>query len=412
MAYIHYKSESQGIYADFRQILACLDASPIIDRLLEYRPTGRPGWPLRTLWNAYLAAFFLGLPHTNDLIRRLEDDYPLREVCGFVEADGLPGRRTFNRFIRRLADHSDLVEECANRLTTALKDLLPGFGDVIAIDGSAVHTHSNPNNKDKDTGLPSDPDARWGVKHSARSKKSDRTEYFFGYKIHLIADATYDLPIAFKITAGNRHDSPELPAVMDKAFADFDWFSPSVATADRGYDAKSNFEYLYLKHGIDPVIHIRKTNAHDGLYDGIYTADAVPTCMGLEPMEYVGQNGDGHYIFRCKSEGCHLKESTQGGTRKCDTVIVENPMDNLRVFGGKTRRNSPEWSVLYHKRWSVERVFKSMKESRRLDKHCVRGLKHITLHAAMSVLTFQATRLVKEQTGVVEDKGWMKRRIA
>ena len=342
----------------------------------------------------------------------MEDDPALREVCGFDEPDGLPCRRTFNRFIRRLADHNDLVMACVHSLTNQLREQLPGFGDVVAIDATDVRSHSNPNKKLKATGLPSDPDARWGVKHSVRSKNSESTEYFFGYKVHMVADATHDLPITFKVTAGNRNDSPELRAVMDQAYAAFQWFQPQVALADRGYDAITNFQYLYLKRQVDPVIHIRRPTAQDGLYEGIYTEDAVPTCLGLEPMEYVGETGEGQYVFRCRSEGCHLKTEGTKATTHCDTVIVENPLDNLRVFGGKTRRGSQEWDDQYSKRWSIERVFKSMKESRRLEEHCVRGLKYITLHALMSTLTYQASALVKVLAGEQENMRWMVRRVA
>ena len=194
-------------------------------------------------------SFHLDLPHTNALIRRLEDDPALRAVCGFVEPDGLPCRRTFNRFVRRLADHNDLVMACVHSLTNQLREQLPGFGDEVAIDSTAVRTHSNPDKKSRVTGEATDPEAAWGVKHSVRSQNSEKTEYFYGYKVHMVADATHDLPITFKVTAGNRNDSPELPAVMDQAFATYDWFAPQVALADRGYDAKTNFEYLYLETG-------------------------------------------------------------------------------------------------------------------------------------------------------------------
>ena len=409
MAYANYTLQNQvdnGIYAELQSILASLDDDAIIDRLQEYRPTGRPGYPLRALWNTYVATFYLNLPHTNSLIRRLTDDPTLQNVCGFEEGDQLPGRRTFNRFNRRLADHSDLVEALFASLTSKLRALIPDLGEEVAIDATAVRTHSNPRRKP----VVSDPDADWGVKHTTQSKNVDSTEYFFGYKVHMVADANHNLPLSFKVTSGKRSDSPELPAVMDKAQETYDWFKPTVAIADRGYDAKSNFEYLYLEHGIDPLIHIRKPTAKDGLYDGIYNADILPTCLGMEPMEFVGETGDGQYIFRCRSEGCHLKNSTQGGTRHCDTAIVENPMDNIRVFGGRTRRNSPEWKSLYKKRWSVERVFKSMKESRRLETHCVRQLAHITLHAVMSTLIFQATAYVHFIEG--RDIGWMVPKVA
>ena len=311
-----------------------MDDSALLERLQAYRHTGRPGWPLRALWSAYLASFYLDLPHTNALIRRLEDDPALREVCGFDEADWLPCRRTFNRFIRRLADHNDLVAPILHSLTDQLRDLLPGFGDVVAIDSTDVRSHSNPNKKSKATRLTSDPEARWGVKHSARSRGSEKTEYFFGYKVHMVVDATHDLPLTFKVTAGNRSDSPELPAVIDQAFETYDWFQPQTVLADRGYDANSNFEYLHQRH-VDPIIHIRRPG-RTKLYDDLFNEDLLPLCLGNVPMEYVGETGEGHYIYRCRSEGCHLKEGLHAGIRHCDTVFAEDPAAHLRVLGGKT----------------------------------------------------------------------------
>ena len=64
-----------------------------------------------------------------------------------------------------------------------------------------------------------------------------------------------------------------------------------------------------------------------------------------------------------------------------------------------TRRDGPEWKALYAKRQAIERVFKSMKESRRLERHCVRGLRQITLHALMSALAFLVTALAHLRAG-------------
>lgn len=84
----------------------------------------------------------------------------------------------------------------------------------------------------------------------------------------------------------------------------------------------------------------------------------------------------------------------------------------MRILGPTTRRNSEEWKGFYAKRWSVERLFKTLKESRRLEAHCVRGLKSIQLHSMMSVLTFQATALVKVLQGELDGMRWMVRKVA
>ena len=217
--------------------------------LQAYRKNGRPDHSLKALWRAYTASFLLNLPHTNALIRRLQDDPGLRDLCGF--RDVLPHRTTFNRFIQHLSHHTDQVEAIFVSLTDRLKELLPELGEVVAIDSTAVRTHSNPNRK-----IISDPEARWGVKHSAKAKAGG-TEFFFGYKSHAVADAVYGIPLAQVVTAGNRGDSPMLPQVMEKTGALYDWWKPKIAIGDRGYDSNANHNWLDERR-IIPIIHIRE----------------------------------------------------------------------------------------------------------------------------------------------------------
>ena len=388
--------------ATLPEALNSINAVPLLFRLRLYRLTGRPGHPLKALWRAYVASFLLNLPHTNALIRRLEEDPELRRVCGFGEV--LPGRRTFNRFIQRLSHHADLVEAALAGLTDRLKALLPDLGETVAVDATTVRSHSNPNRK-----RISDPEASWTAKNSPRGKDGKK-EWQFGYKSHAVADAKYGLPLGQIVTTASRNDSPELPAVIEHTKTLLPWFKPKVAIADRGYDALSNHEYLH-RRGIIPIIHIRKPTAADGLYDGVYTKAGVPVCMGQVPMEYVGSNPKRGRLYRCRSEGCHLKGSFKGGGLHCRDWVWEDPAKNLRLFG-VIRRDSPEWKAYYRHRWAIERVFKSMKESRRLERHCVRGLRQITLHTLMSTLAFQATALVRILAGEGEWMRWMVRKVA
>ncbi len=389
--------------AELRAIFDRLEDQSIIDRLQKYRPTGRQGYSLWAMWRAYLASFVLNLPHTNGLIRELEDDPLLREVCGFDPTAQLPHRRTFNRFIRRLADHANLIEVCFAQLTDRLKELLPDLGQEVAIDASVVRTHANPKKG-------ADPEASWGVTHSPQSRNRDGVEWVFGYKVHLVADANYGIPLAQFVTTGSKHESPRLPELVDRARGMYEWFMPEVAIADRGYDSAANHQFLWLDRGIKPVIHIRKPSNTD-LYQGIYTKEGVPTCLGMVPMEYVATDGKGHHLYRCRQEGCHLQSSPKGGIRHCDTTYLQNPEEDLRLFG-VIRRNSKQWKAIYAKRWSVERVFKSAKESRRLERHCLRRLNQINLHALMSTLTYQVSALVKVLAGDMSFMRWMVRKVA
>ncbi|MDE2938875.1 MAG: transposase [Chloroflexota bacterium] len=394
----------QGQLAELEHAFNLIYDRTILQQLQEYRWTGRPGYPLSALWRAYVASFVLNLPHTNALIRLLEDNVQLRNFCGF--GDQLPHRTTFNRFISRLSHHSDLVESCLTRLTCRLKQIIPNLGHEVAIDSTAVRSHSNGNRKHG----ASDPEATWGVKHSARSRDKEQTEYFYGYKVHMVADANHDIPLAQIVTTGSRNDSPVLPDLMKHAQKYMPWLKPKVAIADRGYDALSNHKFLD-DAGIYAIIHLRKQSKDGPLHFGIYDTQGRPHCMGNQPMQYVKTNKKEGHLYRCHPQGCKLKNSKAGAITHCDGWSWEQPESNLRIIS-RIPRSTRTWKRLYTKRQSIERVFKGQKESRRLEAHCVRGMRKITLHCLMSTLAFQVTALNNRLQGIKEEANWMVRRIA
>ena len=384
--------------ATLAAVFANLSDAPLLARLWLYRANARPGYPLRPMWRAYVASFVLNLASTNDLIRRLEHDGGLRRLCGFGKR--LPHRITFNRFITRLSLHPDLVEQSLARITDKLRDVLPDLGEEVAIDSTAVRTHANPNRKRL-----ADPDASWTAKTSAGAKEGG-TEWHYGYKLHMVADANHGIPLGMTVTTAGRNDTQLLPPVMDKTHTMLPWFKPNAAIADRGYDAMTNYEYLH-NHGTIAVILIRR-NSLGRLYEGIYTKEGVPTCLGQVPMQYVRADPEKGRLYRCA--GCHLAGS-RGGVKYCEDEVWEDPRRNLRLFGD-LRRQSPEWLALYAKRQAIERTFKSLKQSRRLERHYTRGLRQVTLHCLMAVLTYQATALVSAQQGAMEWLRWMVPKVA
>ena len=61
-------------------------------------------------------------------------------------------------------------------------------------------------------------------------------------------------------------------------------------------------------------------------------------------------------------------------------------------------------------RQSVERTFKSLKESRRLERHCFRGLAKIRLHCLMVLLAFSAAALFNLRYSM--NPRWMVTKVA
>ena len=247
-------------------ILDGLEDDALFSRLQEYRHTRRPGYPVRAMWRAYVYKFILKIRYSNELWERLRGSEGLRDLCGFE--DRVPSESTFSRFVSRLADHQDLVEDCFGSVTAQLRGLvpkvkkrprkqdqpLPPLGAVMAVDSTLFETYAYPNRP-----VVSDPDARWGVKHSSRSKDGP-TEWGFGYKLHMISDDVHGVSLGFTITPANVNDSPELPVLVQKVLDDYLWMKPRALTADRGYDSESNHRDLF-ERGIIPVIHMRKATA-------------------------------------------------------------------------------------------------------------------------------------------------------
>ena len=384
------------------ETLDTVDASELIAKIEAERYMGRHGYPPLGMWRAYLVSFVLGLPSTNALIRQLQDDPELRLACGL--GDNVPHRTTFNRFIRRLSHHRDLVELCMAGLTDHLADLLPRLGEKVAVDSTVVRSHSNPNRKSKVTGQVSDPDASWTAKNSARGK--NQKEWPWGFKYHAVVDATYGVPLFGYTTTASRNDSPELPRLMTRATKALPWLDAKYVMADKGYDSRANHENVKAFGGVLICPARRPPNAD--LYEGVYTPEGVPTCLGMMEMEYVRSDPDRGHLYRCPRGGCHLRG--RKGIKYCSDEFWENRSDNPRLFG-PLRQQSQAWKDLYRKRQTVERVFKSMKESRRLERHFVRGLANVALHAAMSVLAYSATVLAQIRAGS-ERPRWMVRKVA
>ena len=384
------------IHDELEAAFAAIDERTLLAPFGQYRHgLGRKGYPVTGLWRAYLAGFIMNVGSTAELRRKLRDDDKLRAMCGLAR---VPHHSNFYRFIARLMDHRALVESNIAALSGRFAKTLPNFGEIIAIDSTTVRTHSNP-----DKPWDSDPDASWTGKERRRNGEK-RTEWHYGYKLHLIADATYGLPIYGYVTTASRHDSPELPTLMLNAWAAASWvFQPKYVTADKGYDSEANFRWIGNQFEADSVIPVRKGRSdYLKLHDGLYTWEGKLTCVGGEPMEYVGSDSEKGHLFRCRSEGCHLKE--RKAVLYCQDELWEKPQSYR--MNGLLAQNAPNWKPIYELRQSVERVFKSLKESRRLERHYIRTQNKISLHVSMSVLAYQLTALFRIRRNELDMMRW------
>ena len=104
--------------------------------------------------------------------------------------------------------HRELLMEILQALAEILRKELPDFGESTAIDGKAIPTYGR-----------KDPDADWGKKVKVTKGKDGRTYEkevkWYGYKLHLLVDTKYELPMAFTLTKASAAEITQLKPLLE-----------------------------------------------------------------------------------------------------------------------------------------------------------------------------------------------------
>ena len=85
------------------------------------------------------------------------------------------------------------------------------------------------------------------------------THRWFGYKLHMLCDATYELPIAFEVTNAAVHESPKLLGLVAHAAERHEALVERAETmcANMGCDDGQDKAQLFDEYGIAPIIPAR-----------------------------------------------------------------------------------------------------------------------------------------------------------
>jgi len=236
------------------------------DRLMQVVEAERKGrrddYPIRPLWNSMLAGIVYQHMTIESLRRELLGNGELREACGFEPALGVeavPSKDTSCSLLKNLMKKRHLIEGMFDDLIEELKKYLPDLGRHVAIDSKAITSYAKGK---KDLQESADPGADWGNKtYKGRRKDGslcERVVSWFGYKLHLLVDTTYELPVGYKVTKASRHDLEELMPLVEEAKQKHVEEIETLA-GDKAYDSGPHHERLYDTHGIKPVIDIRNT---------------------------------------------------------------------------------------------------------------------------------------------------------
>lgn len=419
--------EGLGDLERLRLVIEYMPDEELMDKLERERKNGRDDYPVRAMWNAVLAGVVFQHISVESLRRELSRNGQLRYMCGFYIIDRkrrrnkrkteiVPPAWVFTRFLKKMLIHKEEINKIFETLVEELRKLLPDFGKDLAIDSKAISSLATGVNKNATADGRRDCDADWGKKEY-RGVREDGTAWekivkWFGYKLHLIVDSNYELPVAYSVTKASEPDINEAHRMVDEINEERAEILKKCETmeGDRGYDDTKLIKQLWDEHRIKPVIDIRNmwkdvdgTRQLDGYENVAYNFKGQVYCYCLDTGEKREMGVGGfeedrntlkklcpakQYDLKCKCiDRCPIKQG----------IRIKLNVDR-RIFT-PIDRASYKWERYYDKRTSVERVNSRLDESFGFEKHYIRGKTKMTVRCgiALCVMLAMAVGRIKEK---------------
>ena len=406
--------ENLGDLKRLKLVIEHLPDEELMITLEKQRKNGRNDYPVRAIWNTLLAGIVFEHKSIESLRRELSRNAQLRYLCG-LELRGVPTASAYSRFMKNLLKLEDQVNQMFYDAVNELKTLLPDIGSSLAIDSKAIESFANHRNKNKQTDGRRDLDADYGVK-SYKGQREDGTLWekivrWFGYKLHLIVDSDYEIPIAYSVTRASVPDIKEAHRLIDELELDQSELleNAEVLSGDKGYDDTKLIEKLWDDNGIKPVIDIRnmwqdkdETRLFERYSNVTYDYKGAIYChCPLTNVDREMVNGGFERDRNTLKKLCPAKHYgiTCHGASECQVKqgIRISLSENRRIFT-PIDRSSYKWKREYNKRTAVERVNGRLDVSFGFENHTVRGLKKMKVKAglALSVMLAMAIGHIKK----------------
>ncbi|PDO09198.1 MAG: hypothetical protein BLM47_13965 [Candidatus Reconcilbacillus cellulovorans] len=159
--------------------------------------------------------------------------------------------------------HECLLEDLFDKLVKQLSEALPEFGKYLAIDSKAISSFAKRKNPRGQADGRRDTDADYGCKTYRGQREGgtwwEKVVRWFGYKLHLIVDATYELPVAYSVTKASQPDINEAHALLERMKRRQPDLLETAETlaGDKGYDDTKLIVKCWDEYKIKPVIDIR-----------------------------------------------------------------------------------------------------------------------------------------------------------
>jgi hypothetical protein len=392
---------------DLDRLRLALDYMPdgaLMEKLEYDRGRGRDDYPVRAIWNSVLAGVVFQHPTIETLRRELKRNAQLCQMCGLTR---VPSASAYTRFLRGVIRQRDEIDTMFERMVEDLATLLPGFGERAAIDGKALPSFAKHKASSDAPDGRRDTDADYGKK-TYKGKHKDGTPWekivrWFGYRLHLIVDEEYELPMAYSVTKASTVDLPggkdliaqvaeRQPEVLERM---------EILTADKGYDDTKFTVMLYDEHQIKTVIDIRNSwkdgektrllpghdNATYDLHGNVYCYH--PETGELHRMANGGFEKDRRTLKKlCPADHYGIACDAQATCPIAHGLRV--PISTDRRIFTPIDRSSYAWARFYKERTAVERVNSRLDVSFGFELHTIRGLNKMKMRVGLALCVMLA----------------------
>ena len=418
-------------------VLETLPDEGIIQELERHRGKGRNTYPVRPCWNLLLAGIVFQHPTVESLLRELRRNGELRSVCGFNLVHGTeaaPTPSAMSRFLKNVMRNRGLIQQMFDELVEELQKLIPDFGQHLAFDGKQLESYSTGRRR-RDTNAASDADADWGKKQyhgvDQQGKPWSTIKSWFGYQLHLIVDARYELPVAFEVMRASCSEATRLvPMVQQLAKRHPSLIKEcSDLSADRGLDSGAINTTLWEGFKIKPVIDCRamwklehgvgaqstRMLRSEGWDNVTYTERGKVCCVcpvtGTEhSMAFRGFEASRNQLgYRCPAaaygwqcQGREQCELAALGRLSQHGRIVRVSLDQDRRVFTPIPRDTPSWRRLYALRSSVERINARVDRDFGFERHTIRGRKKMETRMGLALVVMLAMAVGFARLGQME----------
>lgn len=408
------QNENLGDLERLQRVIRYMPDEKLIRKLEKNRGKGRNEWPVAAMWNSLIASFIFDHDSIASLIRELNRNSQLRTICGFqphfhTGKDGVtkrilaPGASAYTNFITNLRECREELREMFDMLVAYMYENISDFGDILMADGKAIQSFA-PKPSQKSSGHRGEHDADWCRKTyttttSAGEVKTKMVKWF-GFRLHLIADAVYELPVDFTVTKASASEVKETEGLLGKMKGKYPQKTGRCRyfLADRGYDSAALIKWLETED-IAPIIDIRNMWQGDEMkqfkdtdlvysFNGkVYFVDERGTPIELLYKGYDKSRNSSRYGFHPKYK---------------DKRIFRIPLETDKRIFTRVARNSKKWKRLYAMRSGIERMNGRLDRDYKLERHTIRGLEKMEMFLTVTFLVSLTMAKAKIETGMTE----------